>query len=279
MLHSDQSQEAKQGAHLGQGGKCSECKRSIGWWRGVVTDGNQGAKWVCAACALLVETEMPPPDGYVRWWFHQSAWDHLGLPTISNRILKLEHSINAIPLAVAWGLETEAFDRDELRNGRFQMPGLHEPKPVRFPVVVKRPAWWAVRPVPYLHLYLGSPEEQDIANIIRAALEVPPDAEWTRADYVYPTDFRWDWKDPWPTCGKWSHQLPDSHPDAARGVDKIMLVPVTGLRDGADFGGCVVQKGDTQRINEAILALIQSRCFPEGETRPPSLWETLGWAR
>ena len=280
MLHSDQSHEALRGAHLGGNRKCSRCGRNIDWWRGVVTETKQGAKWVCAACAVLYETDSVfPPDGYVRWWFHMSAWKQLGLPEITSRIGLMEHTIDAITLAVAWGLESEIFDSDGLKRGTFKLAGSSETKPVEFPVVVRRPGWWAFSGVPHLHIYHGSAEEQDIASVIRAVLGVDPDAEWTRAGYVVPTDFRWNWQDPWPTLGKWAHPLPDSHPDVAQGVDKIMLVPVSGLREGANFDGHPIQKDHKQRITEAMLGLIQSRCLPEGETRPPSLWEKLGWTR
>jgi len=277
MLHSDQSREALRGAHLGMGGKCSQCQRPFGWWQGVVQDGKKGAQWTCAVCAVLFETTMPPPAGFIRWWIHPLVWEHLGLPQYSNRVERLEQTIRAIPLAIAWGLEAKIFDAQALKKNTFQLPGTPVEDKKHFPVIVRRPGWWQASELPALPLYVGSSEERTITSTIRGVLEVPPDAEWVRADYTYPED--WEWADPWPGVAKWFTRLPDTHPAVNQGAEKIIMVPRQAITDQTTMSGFTFQQGDMNRLDAALTAIIQSRCASSDDPRPASIWQQLGWTR
>lgn len=277
MLHSDQGDSALQGAHDAQDGCCAECGERYGWWQGVISEENNGAEWICAVCAALWN-EVPPPDSHVRLAIHSSFWDAFGLGQPENAVTWLRHHAGALSYLVAWSFETSwlsstAFMADNVLIPNNLWPAWEKslvPPDELWPVLLRKPVWWARHSWPETWAYIEGRENDLFNAIMREALGLSEKDEWWRSCYSNDST-RWD---------GWTGALPGSHPRRSEGNGWAFHLPWSLIRRRAlnehrEIEGQAFDRDCIRRVEAGVLAALQSMRCPSN-LEPPPLWEAIG---
>jgi hypothetical protein len=281
-LHSDQSPEALKGTLSTQTGKCVWCKGTYGWWQGVVDNTDKGEpKWVCLVCAALSpgRTGVPPPDGFHFLRVDEDVLRHWEIHEDLHYGVRLTRTCAAaMPLLLAWSLETGLANVSELKRGLLVYGDKKPSKTV--PIIFKRPCWLNSQGVFLPAAYADSDEDRVLHGIFREALRDP---EWTRTAFIggNPGDF-------FVGVDRWAELIPDSHPGRAEGLEVAIVLPwMCIVRSGtvkgesAEIAGCVFHAVQVEAVEAAVMALIRSQ-FVGYSTDPdllPDIWSCVGLTR
>jgi len=279
-LHSDQSDEAKQGAWNADQNRCFFCHEEHGWWQGVVASVNDTPHFMCVVCTTI-RGFVPPPEGYIRLHVSEKlleAWrvKERGARYTPNQTTIVLH--DAMPLRLAWMMEQGILNEDELTTRHVVVS--HEDSRTEknyWPMLLRRPVWFQTQYSHFLDVlnYAESYEDQTIHQVLRSVLEIQDDEEWSRTVYTeFPNVFCTQqvlnyWQAPLPE----SHKMHSLYPNAGyRFVEILPWKSMISREQVPVLNRTVDRAVHGLPVVEAMEAVIRSRHLP---TNSP-LWKTVG---